>query len=255
VGGATAAEPQFSGKRPIRSSWVVLGIKKCTGQELKVECTVATQADVPTRPFIDIKPDEARERKAIELFDFAQTRGKNDLQGALLGETVHCENCTRVARVRKVSLKTTHLQPPRSALLGPLPPTKQPSRFDFAHTSAPTPLPAMQQYTAETNVTDKEHDGYARTANLMAKYDEFAIFRRFKRLNRQNLLYLQAQIIYQEEEIDRLVSRDAAHPDRGRYASDWWALSHGKGQGGKEQWNKVKALRGTLEKYSDRNPP
>ena len=120
VGGATAAEPQFSGKRPIRSSWVVLGINKCTGQELKVECTVATQADVPTRPFIDIKPDEARERKAIELFDFAQVRGKNDLQGALLGETVHCENCTRVARVRKVSLTTTHLQPPRPCPAGSL---------------------------------------------------------------------------------------------------------------------------------------
>jgi hypothetical protein len=112
----------------------------------------------------------------------------------------------------------------------------------------------MQPSTAETYVADDHYDGYARTAHLMAKYPEFAIFRQFKRLNCQNLLYLQAQILYQEEEIDRLARRDAAHPDRERYTSDWWALSHGKGRGGKEQWNKVKALRGTLEKYSNDNP-
>jgi hypothetical protein len=97
-------------------------------------------------------------------------------------------------------------------------------------------------------------DGYARTARLMSKYGEFAIFRQFKRLNRQNLLYLQAQIIHQEEELEHLVRRDAAHADRKRYASEWWALSHGEGHEGKEQWNKVKNLRATLDRYSNDIP-
>lgn len=102
-----------------------------------------------------------------------------------------------------------------------------------------------------TEWTAMSLDGYALTAQLMAKYPEFAMLRRFKRLNYQNLLYLQAQILYQQEELERLVRRDANHPDRQPYANDWWALSHGKGQGGKEQWRKVKALRRTLETYSD----
>ncbi len=88
----------------------------------------------------------------------------------------------------------------------------------------------------------------------MAKYPEFAIVRRFNRLNCQNLLYLQAQILHYEQELGQLARRDAAHPDRQRYASDWWALSHGKDEAGKEQWKKVKALRWTLEKYSENKP-
>ncbi|OTA79954.1 hypothetical protein M434DRAFT_86781 [Hypoxylon sp. CO27-5] len=47
-------------------------------------------------------------------------------------------------------------------------------------------------------------EGYAKVAQLMATYEEFAILRRFKRLNYQNLLYLQAQIIHLEDSLGRL---------------------------------------------------
>lgn len=110
----------------------------------------------------------------------------------------------------------------------------------------------MQHPDAEIPLADKGR-GYQRTAQLMAKYDEFAIFRRFKRHNYQNILYLQAQVIHLGEELEQLACRDATHADRKSYGSEWWALSHGMGREGKEQWEKVKALRAALERYSMTN--
>ncbi|KAK3367584.1 hypothetical protein B0H63DRAFT_455673 [Podospora didyma] len=67
-------------------------------------------------------------------------------------------------------------------------------------------------------------DGYQKTAHLMARHEEFAILRGFKHLNYQNLLYLQAEISYLEEDLSDLAERDRqSHPDR---AKNWWALAH-----------------------------
>lgn len=93
-------------------------------------------------------------------------------------------------------------------------------------------------------------EGYAKTARLMATHDEFAIFRRFKLLNYQQLLYQQAEIVYLHDTLSKVVRRDAGHPDRTTYERNWWDLAHGKGREGREQWRKVKRLRKKLNKYS-----
>jgi hypothetical protein len=85
----------------------------------------------------------------------------------------------------------------------------------------------------------------------MAKYPEFAILRRFRRLNHQNLLYLQAQIIHTEEDLDKLAARDQAHPERQDYARDWWSLAHGRSSEAKQQWRKVRRMRSLLSRYSE----
>ncbi|KAI0380112.1 hypothetical protein F5Y04DRAFT_282241 [Hypomontagnella monticulosa] len=94
-------------------------------------------------------------------------------------------------------------------------------------------------------------EGYAKVAQLMATYEEFAILRRFKRLNYQNLLYLQAQIIHLEESLDRLVEQDAIDPERKEHARDWWRLAHGKGRAGRAQWRKVCRIRKKLKEYNE----
>ncbi|KAL1850147.1 hypothetical protein Daus18300_013015 [Diaporthe australafricana] len=95
-------------------------------------------------------------------------------------------------------------------------------------------------------------EGYAKVAHLMAKYNEFAILRRFKTLNNQVLLYSQAEIVHLEERLHRLVDRDAAHPDRNFYSKDWWTLSHGHDEESREQWHAIRKIRKKLDKYNER---
>lgn len=93
--------------------------------------------------------------------------------------------------------------------------------------------------------------GYAHLAALMAQQDEFAIFRSFKVLGLQDLLYLQAEITHVEEELQSLAVRDSTHPDRVYHTRDWWTLSQGVSETDTEQWEKVLELRSLLEKYRE----
>lgn len=94
-------------------------------------------------------------------------------------------------------------------------------------------------------------DGYAKVARLMCKYEEFAILKRFKTLNYQNLLYRQAEITYLQEDLEKLTERDATDPARQFYAKDWWVLAHtATKQEGGEQWRKVQQIRKKLDEYS-----
>lgn len=97
-------------------------------------------------------------------------------------------------------------------------------------------------------------NGYAKVAHLMAKYEEFAILKRFKALNYQSLLYRQAEITHLQEDLEKLVERDAADPTRQHYTKDWWALAHTETkQEGGDQWRKVQQIRKKLEDYSTGN--
>ncbi|ROV95952.1 hypothetical protein VMCG_07984 [Cytospora schulzeri] len=94
-------------------------------------------------------------------------------------------------------------------------------------------------------------DGYPRVAELMAGHEEFAIFRRFRALNMQNLLYLQAEVVHLEEELIELANRDSRHPERQYHNRDWWSMANGQGEGNQDQWQKVQQLRKKLDIYND----
>ncbi|KAK8132172.1 hypothetical protein PG999_000345 [Apiospora kogelbergensis] len=101
-------------------------------------------------------------------------------------------------------------------------------------------------------------EGYTKISNLMGCQDTCAIYRRFRRLNSLNLLYLQAELTHLEEELEILAKRDAADPERQFHARDWWSLAHNNDEGDEgydeeaaEQWEKVLEVREKLEQYND----
>jgi hypothetical protein len=93
-------------------------------------------------------------------------------------------------------------------------------------------------------------EGYAKVAHLMGTHSEFAIFRLFRNLNMQNLLYLQAEITHLEAELRQIAEDDIKHGGRRHHAHDWWSLSQGDDEGDTDQWETVVELREKLEKYS-----
>jgi hypothetical protein len=93
-------------------------------------------------------------------------------------------------------------------------------------------------------------DGYAKIGKLMGRKVEYAIFRRFRDLNVQNVLYLQAELTHLERELDDIRTRDSLHPDRLYYNKDWWSLSQSENTEDLEQWDKVLEIREKLSQYS-----
>ena len=93
--------------------------------------------------------------------------------------------------------------------------------------------------------------GYAQLAALMAQQQELAIFKTYRTLGIQNLLYLQAEIAHVQEELQNLVERDQIHPDRAYHSRDWWSLSQGETEEDTEQWKTVQELRTLLNKYCE----
>lgn len=107
-------------------------------------------------------------------------------------------------------------------------------------------LPNSEFFTA----SQCKMEGYAKVAQLMASQEEFSILRRFRVLNMQRLLYLQAEITHLEAELGQLAKRDAAHEERGFHSHDWWSLSQGGEGEDLEQWEKVLELGEKLDRYS-----
>jgi len=93
-------------------------------------------------------------------------------------------------------------------------------------------------------------EGYAKIADLMSRHDELAVFRRFGAFNMQNLLYLQAEIMHIEVELNELAENDKKHEERSYHSRDWWSLSQSDDDGCREQWEKILQLREKIERYS-----
>lgn len=56
--------------------------------------------------------------------------------------------------------------------------------------------------------------GYAKVARLMVKHPEVATFQRFEYLNTLNILYLQAELVELEKELERSMMEDLVDPLR-----------------------------------------
>jgi hypothetical protein len=93
-------------------------------------------------------------------------------------------------------------------------------------------------------------DGYAKIARLMANHHEMATFRGFEAIGFQNLLYLQAELVYLQDELQELVKADkeSGHPIKSVYEKDWRQLRQSQADGS-EQWQKVLEIRAKLREY------
>lgn len=95
-----------------------------------------------------------------------------------------------------------------------------------------------------------EIKGYHALSKVMSLDSGFLIFRRFADLNARNLLYLQAELTYLEQELLDLAREDhEADETRKRYELSALEMMLGDG----EQWHAVLAIREKLKEYSMEN--
>ncbi|KAK4198764.1 hypothetical protein QBC40DRAFT_266499 [Triangularia verruculosa] len=99
---------------------------------------------------------------------------------------------------------------------------------------------------------DTGSKGYAKLATFLARQDEYAIFRRFKRLNYQSILYQQAQIIFLERHLEKLAARDRTHPcpQRQLFDRDWVTMAHPLDAEAGQQWATMQLIQQKLAEYN-----
>lgn len=108
---------------------------------------------------------------------------------------------------------------------------------------------------------------YNKMVSMFAGHEEAAIFRRFDKLNRKTLLYMQAELIHLEAELKQIEIDDGSAPsedeekkvddekkfeeeEKPRNLSSVYDLKESAGTGNDLQWRKYKEIRGKLQAYS-----
>ncbi|TVY80313.1 hypothetical protein LSUE1_G006859 [Lachnellula suecica] len=101
----------------------------------------------------------------------------------------------------------------------------------------------------------KTIDGYPRLAEHMGGAPEISIFRRFGALNRQNLLYLQAELTVLERELQKLEAESttcAPGEPRSQYSRDWeWLNMPDEKACLNPQWQLCLRIRTVLREYNE----
>lgn len=99
-------------------------------------------------------------------------------------------------------------------------------------------------------------EGYAKFATMMGLHPEMAIFRAFMALNTKNLLYLQAELVELERDLEVISELDgkSGSSQKEAYARNWSALSRSAEQGDGLQLQKVLTIREKLKQYSMCSP-
>lgn len=129
-------------------------------------------------------------------------------------------------------------------------------------------------------------DGYPKLASLIGRTGEVAIFKRFSALNAENLLFMQAELLYLENELRKIVDRDlriehvtqssappngpqadlsqteanreySMEPDRRLYARSWrimWEDAR-RDPSNSRQWQMRMLIKDKLKEYSTIFPP
>lgn len=97
-------------------------------------------------------------------------------------------------------------------------------------------------------------EGYHKLASAMGLFPDLAIFRRFSTLNTKNILYLQAELLDLERQLDDAARADALSNDLNRreYDRAWYNLSHAEDlpNGNGRQWKLFLRIREVLHQYS-----
>ncbi|MCJ1364618.1 hypothetical protein MMC16_003731 [Acarospora aff. strigata] len=96
-------------------------------------------------------------------------------------------------------------------------------------------------------------EGYAKFAAMMGQHPEMAVFRTFRALNMKNLLYLQAELVELERDLEVIAELDEASgiPQKAEYARSWVALNRSEAEGDGYQLRKVLTIREKLKQYND----
>ena len=102
------------------------------------------------------------------------------------------------------------------------------------------------QSTSETTT------GYNKLANLFADYEDLATFRCFNAMNAKNLLYMQAELLHLEQQLQVQIEYDfqTSKTEADGVAKYWKALEDSsEGQIGCWQKQKVLEIREKLKRY------
>lgn len=89
--------------------------------------------------------------------------------------------------------------------------------------------------------------GYDRLAALMACDPGSSIYRSFAKLNAKNLLYLQAEIAYIQNDLQYIIEKDGQSEDKVSFPFSVWDMKTSEDP---VQWEKVLEARRLLKEYS-----
>lgn len=114
---------------------------------------------------------------------------------------------------------------------------------------------ASTEVQIEMPPLDYTQHGYHRLASAMGLLPDLAIFRRFSTLNVKNILYLQAELVYLEDQLEIAAQEDSlsGNTRRRNYDRDWFALSRADSfpDGSGRQWKIFSRIRDVLQQYSE----
>lgn len=123
---------------------------------------------------------------------------------------------------------------------------KKPSKVPTGKMSDLSPSPVSSEQPSMGS--------YNKLSKFMGALPEVAIFRRFGALNAQNLLFLQAELVRLEDELQSIREDDAQSADLEKKQShqSWRSLvlAHEQDEGANSQWRKVLEIRDKLKEYS-----
>ncbi|KAL1600692.1 hypothetical protein SLS60_007080 [Paraconiothyrium brasiliense] len=107
---------------------------------------------------------------------------------------------------------------------------------------------------SSSNASSEKAQGYPMLAAQIEQRPEMAIFRRFGGLNAENLLYLQAELVLLEEELQKQQLEDCNSniEPKTKYARNWYHLRNSRSNGDSRQLDLVHTIRETLWQYSTR---
>lgn len=95
-------------------------------------------------------------------------------------------------------------------------------------------------------------EGYPKLAALQGIYPQLGIYRRFSTLNARNLLYLQAELVILEINLNEFTNKDCVSEDRNArlHNKNWYHLSEREDGVVNSQWHTMLCVREKLKEYS-----
>lgn len=94
-------------------------------------------------------------------------------------------------------------------------------------------------------------EGYSKLANWMSRYPEMAILRSFRTLNMRVLLYQQAELVYLEADLQRIIiaNKNDGDPRKAAYERNMWELNHSAKDGCDSQLQIIQKIQEKLELF------